>query len=170
VSVAVAKPVPASEVVHVACCPVHGPRTRPTHLPCDVCGEDTTGVAMVPAVIEVGEPCACGCRLPKRRNSDYATDACRTAHWKVRTGYVHPDSRAARNARNGAQTRLLRRPRPGGRQVSFGVAVRVLARYLVEANIATSEAHARAVAERVLTRALPKRQRYPRPRASETRS
>ncbi len=66
---------------------------------------------------------------------------------------------AAYRAAKASRTRNQRRSRPGGRQISYGVAVRMLVRYLVQAQIAADAEQAQAVAERVLTRALPARQR-----------
>ncbi len=146
-----------TDVVLIACCPVHGLHGERTE--CHVCGGPVDQVPMVPVVDPQRGPCACGCGHPKRPKSDYASDACKTREWKRRTGYVDPRRSSAANGANGAQTRLLRTPRPGGRQISYGVAVQTLARYLVQAQIAADAEQARAVAERVLTRALPARQR-----------
>lgn len=59
-------------------------------------------------------------------------------------------------------------PRPGGRQVSLGRGVRVLAGFLADEGI-YSEARAHRVALRVLTRALPAKQRHPRKQPVEFR-
>lgn len=160
-SVAVAITPVQSEVVHIASCPIHGLHGERTS--CFECGGPVQQVPMVPVTVTTGEPCACGCKLPKRGDSDYHADACRTRHWKERTGYVDPRST---NGTNGARIRLLRLPRPGGRQLSYRRAVRVLAGYLADQGIAT-EAQAERVAERVLARALPARQRNPRTRMGE---
>lgn len=128
------------------------------NLTCPHCGEP---------YIQPGEqPCACGCPLPATGNSAYATDACRTRHWKERPGYVHPDSADGRNARNGVQRLPLRRPRPGGRQASLGPAIRFVAAGLVD-ELGISEVRAERLAHRWLARALPARQRTPRPRVAD---
>lgn len=150
-----------SDVVYIARCPVHG--LHGERHECFVCGGDVEQVPMVPVVIARGEPCACGCKRPQRGGSAYFEDACRTRHWKDRTGYVDPRSAAATNGPNGNQMRLLRPRRPSGRQLSYRRTVRVLAGWLTDEGL-YSEARAEKVAERVLRNALPARQRHPRPR------
>jgi hypothetical protein len=58
--------------------------------------------------------------------------------------------------------------RLGGRQVSLGRGVRVLAGFLADEGL-YSEARAHKVALRVLSRALPAKQRHPRARVVEWR-
>lgn len=156
-SVAVAIRPADTELVHIARCAIHGLHGERTE--CAVCGGPVEQVAMVPATVLVGEPCACGCGHPQRPNSDYATDACRTRHWKRETGYVDPRRPASANAANAAQTRLLRPPHHGGRQLSYRKTVKVLADYLVELDVVGGVAQAERVAETILRRALPARQR-----------
>lgn len=55
------------------------------------------------------------------------------------------------------------RPRKGGRQASYGPAVRVVADYL-EIHCQYSASYAQRVAKRLLTQALPVKQRKPRTR------
>jgi hypothetical protein len=149
---------PLSEVIHIASCPEHGIAGQ-DETTCPVCEGACAQVAMVAVVDPERGPCACGCGHPRRASSDYASDACRTRHWKRETGYVHPAAESARNARNGSQGALQRRGRPGGAQVSYGVAVRALARYFIRARVIEDEALATRVAETVLSPALPPRQR-----------
>ncbi len=154
----------ATEVVQIPCCTEHGPRTKSD--PCDVCGARVQFVPMVPVKITQGAPCACGCRRPQTGDSAYHEDACRTRHWKEQTGYVDPRRAAAANGANGSQLRLLRPPRPSGRQLSYRRAVRAVAAYLVGARIIVNPAEAEKVAENILRRVLPARQRTTRTRRS----
>lgn len=74
---------------------------------------------------------------------------------------------AAHRQRKASRSRNRRRGRrPGGRQVSFRRGVRSIAAYLEDVELYSPERAAR-VAERELGRALPARQRHPRPRTPE---
>lgn len=161
-STAIAVTPVTTDVAQIPCCPEHGPRTR-GEAPCDVCGRAVEHVPMVAVEITRGAPCACGCRRPQRGNSAYHEDACRTRHWKDETGYVDPRRAVPANAANGSQLRLLRPPGHGGRQLSYRRAVNVVAKYLVDARVITDPVQAEKVAETILRRALPARQRRARP-------
>ena len=69
---------------------------------------------------------------------------------------------AAHRARQPSQNRnQRRRPRPGGRQASFGPLVRILTAHFVDEGF-YDEARAERVARNLVVLALPRRQRRPR--------
>ena len=113
---------------------------------------------LVREVIEAAlhDPNRCGnCGSPLshvRAHATWCSAACKTAGYRARK---------ASQSRNPARSR-----RPGGRQASFGPAVRIVAGFLTTQHD-YSEAQAERVARNLLTLALPKRQRKPRPRAKE---
>ena len=113
---------------------------------------------LVREVIEAAlhDPNRCGnCGSPLshvRAHATWCSAACKTAGYRARK---------ASQSRNPARSR-----RPGGRQASFGPAVRIVAGFLTDFH-AYPEARAEQVARGLLTLALPKRQRKPRPRAKE---
>lgn len=98
-----------------------------------------------------GRHCACGCpasMVGKHPSARYASSACRSRHWKERTGYTHDSSE---NARNGGTARSNR----SGRQVSFQKGAREVAATLRSYGVTDAQ----RVAEGVLRRALPEKQR-----------
>ena len=62
-----------------------------------------------------------------------------------------------------------RTSRPGGRQVSLERGIRILAAWLVDEGYVLGDAKAQRKARRVLTRALPAKQKHPRLRPADLR-
>lgn len=140
-------------VVHIARCPEHGLHGQRTE--CFVCGGPVEQVPMVPAPMTPGV-CArpgCGASLSGMRAN---------AVWCSRACYIAA-KRAARA--DTTPTRRVKR-RPGGRQASLGPAIRMVAAGLVD-EFGLSEAQAERLARKWLARALPARQRTPRPHRVE---
>lgn len=143
-----------SDVVHIARCAIHGLHGQRTE--CFVCGGPVDQVPMVPVekephlveVLPIERYCARrGCTTSLRGMRDdavWCSDACRVAAYRERKA---------------VRSRNRRRSRPGGAQISFGVAVRVLAEYFEAIEHEVDEDDYMAAAERVLTPALPARQR-----------
>jgi hypothetical protein len=163
-------PSPFTAVVHVPCCPTHGFDPLAASC-CFACGGPVEQVAMVAAerephlveVVPVERYCARrGCTTSlrgMRDDAEHCSDACRVA---------------AHRHRKALRSRNRRSSRPGGRQVSFGVLVRLLAKLMVQGRVVVdgmpvfSGAEARARAEELLAEALPARQRKPRAHARGT--
>lgn len=105
------------------------------------------------SVLTLGQhTCKCGCGRPRKGRSDFATDACRTRHWKQRTGY---QARARENGRNGTENGKTTRAKRSGMQVSYRKAVEAVAEELAHLGVRDPEHRARLV----LTPVLPARQR-----------
>lgn len=94
--------------------------------------------------------CACGCGEPlSGRQRLYASNACKARVWKDKTGY------RLQGRQERCQTPKERR---SGRQVSYRKAVDEVAFFIRYTNQLDPD-RARALAEDILTRALPERQR-----------
>ncbi len=98
--------------------------------------------------------CACGCGLAlSGRQRLYASDACKSRHWKEREGY------ALQATRERCQTPKGRGSGPSGLQVSRMRMIGVLAEHPVMIVTSNGPADARRKAETIVNRALSDRQR-----------